>query len=410
MNVEILPRPLCGAVDAPASKSVAHRMLICAALADQPSTLRLNAASEDITATENCLRQLGAAIETNGETRIITPPAAVPVEAVFDCGESGSTLRFLVPIAASLGIRAVFHGQGRLPQRPMEPLRCALRSHGVDVSDDFPLRLCGRLTPGTFELPGFVSSQFITGLLLALPLCGEKSVLQIQPPLESAPYVDITLRVLSQFGVPVERDGLRFTVKPGVFHGGDYTVEGDWSNAAFWLCAGVRVRGLDQNSAQGDRTILSLLSAFGADIHQNEEELFVSGTDLHSCDIDAADIPDLVPVLAAVAATARGTTRIFNAARLRLKESDRIRSTLQMLHALGATAEETDDGLRIQGVPTLKGGVVDGCGDHRIVMAAAVAAQHCSAPVRILGAHAVNKSYPDFFQQYQALGGMIHVL
>ena len=410
MNLTLTNAPLSGTIDAIASKSAAHRMLLCAALADSESTLRLNATSEDIEATLGCLRTLGAEITVSGDCLTVTPPAQYPKKAEFDCGESGSTLRFLVPVAAALGIDATFTGHGRLPQRPMQPLLDALRSHGVTVSDGFPLRLSGRLRPGVFTLPGNISSQFITGLLLALPLCGGESLLRVEGTLESRPYVDLTKQVLTRFGVMIHEKDNCLTIPSARYRHGDFTVEGDWSNAAFWLCSGVAVRGLDPNSVQGDRRVLDCLRAFGATVTQTDGVFQADCGDLHGCVIKAADIPDLVPVLAVLAAAAKGRTRIYGASRLRLKESDRIATTAAMLTALGGSVEATGDGLLIDGRSALTGGTVDGAGDHRIVMAAAVAAQRCAGPVTITGAEAVNKSYPTFFKEYQEHGGHIHVV
>ncbi|MBQ5970741.1 MAG: 3-phosphoshikimate 1-carboxyvinyltransferase [Clostridia bacterium] len=410
MTVTLTNAPLSWTVDAIASKSAAHRMLICAALADGPSVLSLNATSEDIHATLRCLCALGATITADGDCLTVTPPAQYPEEADFDCGESGSTLRFLVPIAAALGIKASFTGRGRLPQRPMQPLLDALRSHGVAVADGVPLRISGKLRPGVFTVPGNISSQFITGLLLALPLCGGESLLRVQGSLESRPYVDLTMQALSRFGVMIPEKANSFDIPAARYRHGNFIVEGDWSNAAFWLCAGVAVRGLDMTSVQGDRRVLDCLRAFGATVDAADGAVRADCGGLHGCEINAADIPDLVPVLAVLAAAATGRTRIVGAARLRLKESDRIAATAAMLTALGGTVQETDDGLLIDGRPTLAGGTVDGAGDHRIVMAAAVAAQRCAGPVTICGAEAVNKSYPSFFTDYQKCGGQVHVL
>ena len=410
MNIQITPAPLCGVATAPTSKSAAHRALICAAFADAPGSLQIKDSSEDLIATANCLRALGAAVQSIGETWTVIPPKTLPAKATLDCGESGSTLRFLLPVAAACGVAVTCTGHGRLPQRPMQPLLEVLRAHGCTVNDGFPLRCVGRLQGGCFVIDGCMSSQFTTGLLLALPLCGRDSTLTVRPPLASGPYVDITLEILAQYGVPVVRNELQFMVPAAKYRSREYTVEGDWSNAAFWLCAGVPVRGLRLDSPQGDKKILSVLQAFGAVIRTENDLISADVSSLHGTIVDAADIPDLVPIIAAVAATAAGTTTICHAAHLRFKESDRIRTTVQMLRALGADAEETDDGLRITGVPRLSGGVVDGCGDHRIVMAAAIAALRCTSPVTICGAQAVNKSYPRFFEEYSRLGGLVHVL
>lgn len=410
MNIRIIPSALTGTVEAPASKSVAHRMLICAALAEGQSTIKINKTSEDIEATVSCLEALGVIIEKDGASWTVTPPESFPEEVTLDCGESGSTLRFMLPVVCALGITATFTGHGRLPERPIAPLLEEMKNHGISCNDAFPIKVSGRLTGGRYKIAGNISSQFITGLLLALMLCEEKSELEVIPPVESKPYIDITTAVLELFGVRVTENGTTYTVIPSRPAGDRFTVEGDWSNAAFLLSLGVRVSGLCENSVQGDRMFLKTLSDLGAVIKNENDTIQADLSSLHSAEIDATDIPDLVPVIGALASTADGETRIYNASRLRLKESDRIKTTVQMINSLGGEAVETSDGIIIKGKTTLSGGEVDGCGDHRIVMSAAVMALRCENPVTITGAHAVNKSYPEFFNEYTLLGGKINVL
>ena len=399
-----------GIADAPPSKSAGHRMLILAALADGESHIHMKTSNEDIDATVRCLQQLGATITRTDCGWSVSPISAPPASAVLDCGESGSTLRFLVPVAAALGVNATFMGRGRLPFRPMEPLKDALKKHGVTVNDGFPIEIGGKLQSGSFSLPGNVSSQFFTGLMLALTRTSEKSVVQITPPVESESYMRLTLDTLRRFGVPVDQNDHSYTMEPTMPKSGDYAVEGDWSNAAALLCLGAAVRGLDKNSSQGDRKVLDVLRAFGAKISRKDCVFQANLSALHGIDLNAADIPDLVPVLAAVAATADGTTHITGAMRLRLKESDRIESTCALINTLGGFAQATDDGLIIRGKPMLSGGTVSSFGDHRIVMAAAVLAQKCSSPVVVTDAQAINKSYPTFFETLQSIGGAPHVL
>lgn len=410
MDIKIIPSALSGTAEAPASKSVAHRMLICAALAKKPSTIKINKTSEDIEATASCLKSLGVTIEKNGELWTVTPPDSYPDEATLDCGESGSTLRFMLPVVSALGVTATLTGHGRLPSRPIAPLLDEMKSHGVDCGDGFPVKISGKLTGGKYKIAGNISSQFITGLLLALPLCDGESEIEVIPPVESKPYIDITTSVLADFGVAVEENGNIYTVPHQIPCSGDFTAEGDWSNAAFLLALGVKVSGLDLNSVQGDKKILDVLTAFGAEINEENGTLQADLSSLHSTDVDASHIPDLVPVISALAATADGETRIYNASRLRLKESDRIETTVSMVNSLGGEAYPTDDGLIIKGKQQLSGGTVDGCGDHRIVMSSAVAALRCKNPVIITGAQAVNKSYPEFFNEYNSLGGDANVL
>ena len=400
MNVIINPGPLAGTVRVPASKSAAHRLLICAALADGPTRIAIRATNRDIEATAACLRALGAGIERQGDYIDVSPIAQIPGQALLDCGESGSTLRFLLPVAAALGTRATFTGKGRLPQRPNAPLVEALRKHGAEIDNDLlPMTVSGPLTDGRWTLPGDVSSQYVTGLLFALPLLDGDSAIALTTPLASAAYVDMTLQALRQFGITVEptTTGWRIPGHQRCHTPGDVAVEGDWSAAAFWLAANamgasVDVQGLDPDSVQGDRAVAGLLGREA---------------------IDATHVPDLVPALAAVAAQLPQRTVITGAARLRLKESDRLQTVAAMLKALGHGVTVTQDGLIIDGGKPKPCGepirTVDGADDHRIVMAAAVAAAHADKPVRILGAQAVEKSYPDFFRDFTALGGNTHV-
>lgn len=410
MNIKINPVALHGRVEAPASKSVAHRMLICAALAKQKSVIKINKTSEDIEATANCLRALGVTIEKDGEFWTVIPPSAFPEKAELDCGESGSTLRFMLPVVSALGIDATLTGHGRLPERPVAPLLDEMKRHGVECDGSFPLHISGKLTPGEYTIAGNISSQFITGLLLALPLCDGDSTVNVLPPVESKPYIDITTSVLSLFNIDVINEADTYRISKSDFASGIFHTEGDWSNAAFLLSLGVEVDGLNPDSAQGDKKIVDVLSSFGAEITQKNGTVQADLSSLHSTDVDASDIPDLVPVICAVASTAEGTTRIYNAFRLRLKESDRIETTVRMINSLGGQASETEDGIVIVGKKTLSGGTVDGCGDHRIVMSAAVASLKCENCVIINSAQAVNKSYPEFFKDFSSLGGDVCVL
>ena len=417
MNIAVRPGPLRGRVEIPASKSVAHRAMIAAALADRPTQIVLNAVNDDLTATAACLNALGAACERTDFGYRIDPAAQeknvcgaaenasgatdlceIASFPTLDCGESGSTLRFLLPVAAALGREARFVGHGRLPERPHDVLLDAMAAHGATAdARRLPLQLHGRLRGGTFALPGNVSSQYITGLLMALPLCAGDSVIRLTTRLESAPYVNLTLRALADFGIRAETlpDGWRIPGGQRYHSPGRVVVEGDWSGAAFWLAAnalGSRVEcgNLDEASAQGDRAIRPLLNRLGSEI-------------------DVSECPDLLPALAVAAAGFPGRTALVGAARLRLKESDRLASVAALLRALGCAVDEGAESLTIHGGAPLTGGTVDGCGDHRIVMAAAVAATAASSPVTILGAQAVAKSYPDFFRDFEALGGNLIV-
>ena len=417
MNIVIEPSPLKGEIAAIPSKSVAHRMLICAALADGPTTLRIPKTSDDIDATADCLRALGAAITVNNEDYIVEPIAQIENIPQLDCGESGSTLRFLLPVAAAAADRCRFDGHGRLPDRPLSDLTDAMKEHGVSFDGEkLPFTIGGRLRGGIYRLPGNVSSQYITGLLLALPLCEEDSVIELTTALESASYIDITLSVLKTFGITVHCERNRYII-PGkqVFRSpGTLPVEGDWSNAAFFLTAAalnndITMTGLNPNSAQGDRKIIALLEQLGAVTQKDNGRLTLRSDDLKGCTIDIQDTPDLLPVLSVAAAFAQGETTFINAARLRLKESDRLASSAAMIENLGGRAEVGEDELTVYGTGLI-GGTVESCNDHRIAMSAAVAATRCSKPVTILHAEAVKKSYPGFYNDYNKTGGKAHVL
>ena len=409
----ILPGARRGALSAPASKSAAHRYLICAALAETPVDIRCDGLSNDIIATINCLNALGADIRTEGDILHVRPVTAPPSGSCeLRCGESGSTLRFLLALSGALGADSAFLMEGRLPERPLAPYDDELRAHGMSITRDGSRLFCsGALRPGDYSLPGGVSSQYISGLLMALPLLDSDSTLDITGTLESADYVAMTLDTLNRSGADITFDGrlCRIRSKKRYTLPKELAIEGDFSNAAFFLCAGafspdgISVSGLDPDSKQGDRRVIDILRSFGANVETNGPTVTVSRGALSGRTIDAAMIPDLVPVLSVVAAAADGETHIINAGRLRLKESDRLESTTSMLCALGADISQTPDGLIIRGKPELNGGTAETFNDHRIAMAAAAAACVCSAPVVIKGAECVNKSYPDFWNEFSAL-------
>lgn len=415
MNKTILPGARTGEVHIPASKSQAHRMLLCAAMGENEVTLRCRGLSKDILATVACLKALGASVDAEGEVLHLRPVSAPPPGlCLLPCGESGSTLRFLLPLVGALGASAVFEREGRLPERPIEPLGRELCRNGMDIrSDGARLSCSGQLRPGAFSLPGNISSQYISALLMTLPLLEGESTLRIEGALESAAYVAMTEEVLRLGGVRTEKTGYGYRIPGGqrCRFAPELSVEGDYSNAAFFLCAGalsergIRVTGLDPQSRQGDRAIVPLLEEMGAQVASDGSSVTVKRDALHGITIDASPIPDLIPVLSVVAAAASGETRVIHAQRLRLKESDRLHSTTQMLRALGAEAEELPDGLVIRGGRTLAGGTVDACGDHRIAMSAAVAGGICHGAVTICGSECVQKSYPDFWTDFQQLKG-----
>ena len=382
MDLTIHPRLLRGEIEVIPSKSQAHRYLICAALADNPTQLRCSDTNRDIEATADCLRALGADIIRTESGYTVFPIRQIPEAAELNCCESGSTLRFMLPIVGALGVDAIFHMSGRLPQRPLSPLWEEMERMGCSLSrpTENTIRCQGKLKPGNYEISGNVSSQFITGLLFALSMIEGSSELFISGKIESRPYITLTEEAMRLFHAPK-------------YHSpGSVTVEGDWSNGAFWVAAQMlgsplSIRGLNAISVQGDRAVVDIS-------HQLLEECPT---------VSASDIPDLIPILSVMAAANNGG--IFtDIQRLRLKESDRVATTMAMIEALGGKAEATEDTLRIYGTD-LKGGTVDSHNDHRIAMAAAIAATVCKEPVTILGAEAVSKSYPKFWEEYRRLGG-----
>ena len=391
MDLTIHPGKLRGEITVIPSKSQAHRLLICDAFADKPTRIICPETNRDIQATVACLNACGASILSTDAGFDVAPVQTIPTQALLPCQDSGSTLRFLLPVVAALGIDAVFQMTGRLPQRPLSPLWEEMERHGCTLTRPSPdtIRCQGKLQPGVYSIDGGVSSQFITGLLLALSLLDEESHLNVTGKLESRPYIDLTKAAMSVFGADPDHPGRLPFRSPG-----NLTVEGDWSNGAFWLTAkslgsDLDILGLDAASAQGDRAVTSLLP------------LLQTGKPT----VSVADIPDLVPILSIFAACNHGAV-FTDIQRLRLKESDRVASTIAMLEALGGKAEATNSTLTVFGTG-LMGGIVDAVNDHRIAMAAAIAATVCSQPVTVLGAACVEKSYPLFWEEYRRLGGKL---
>ena len=391
MDITIYPSKLKGNITAIPSKSQAHRLLICAAFSDKPTTLYCLETNQDIEATAGCLNALGATICRTKDGYTVFPVKDIPKSADIDCGESGSTLRFILPIVCALGIDTTLHMSGRLPYRPLSPMWEELERMGCKLTrpTDTTIHASGKLHAGEYTIAGNVSSQFITGLLFALSLLEGKSKITVTGKLESKPYIEMTQKALTAFGVQTGKFEVE-TCLP--FHSpGSISVEGDWSNGAFYLVAAalgndVAVLNLDPNSPQGDRTITDILASF-----------------VENPSVSAADIPDLVPILAIYFA-AKGGAVFTDIARLRLKESDRVTSVIDLLQSLGIHAEADNNTMRVSG-GIFSGGIVDACGDHRIAMAAGIAATIANGPVTILGADCVAKSYPAFWQEYKRLGG-----
>ena len=381
MDIKIQPGILSGSVLVPPSKSMAHRYLICAAFADSATTLICPQTNADISATVDCLNQLGAEIRQTPTGFEITPVSCPPKMANLNCRESGSTLRFLLPIVGALGIRTTLYMSGRLPERPLQPLIREMERMGCHIfqETDRSITCAGILKPGHYRIDGSVSSQFVSGLLLALPLIGGDSTLEITGEPTSQNYIAMTKAVMEEFA--------------GGATPGTATVEGDWSSAAFWLAANalgnhIQLEGLNEHSLQGDKAISALLD-------QLKEH----------CVISAKDIPDLIPILSVVAAARKGAV-FTDVGRLREKESDRVYAIVDLLTCLGGKAEATEDTLTIYGTG-LTGGTVSSSWDHRIAMAAAIAATVCEKSVLLTYAECVSKSYPSFWVEFQRLGGKL---
>ncbi len=419
MDIVITPSPLNGKTEAIGSKSDIHRLLICAAIATEKTEIEGIFFSNDVFATLSCINALGAKTVINGSCCTVYPIESVPECPVIDCGESGSTLRFLLPVTCAISKKAEFLGRGRLPKRPIGELIDAIRSSGVEFNEEkIPLKTNGKLCAGKYFIPGNISSQYISGLLMALCAVDGESEIILTSKTESAGYINMTLSTLSLFGADIKAENGHYTVKGKgkLISPKKIRVDGDWSNAAFFLAAGaigneIEIDGLNINSCQGDKEITEILRRFGADVKTENGNVKVSKRKLHGCEIDLSDIPDMLPALAIVASFAEGDTKFTGAARLRLKESDRLATVHKMISDLGGKATESEDGITIHGTGDgLTGGTVDGANDHRIVMAAAIAAAYCKEKVTIKGWQAVNKSYPSFFDDMKKLGGKADVI
>lgn len=399
-----------GRVRVPPSKSAAIRAILCAGLSGGPMPGNI-ASSGDIDAA------------------LAAVPAIAGVRGgEVDCGESGSLLRFLIPVCAALGGRWRFVGRGRLPQRPIGVYGDLLPSHGVTfrTQGGLPLDIEGQLSPGIYSLPGNISSQFVTGLLMALPLLPGDSEIQLTTPLESQGYVDMTLDILKDFGVRIIAEGTGWQV-PGrqKYAPRPYTIEGDWSQAAFFLNlaalsptgARVELEGLRQDSLQGDRACLEVFGGFGLKLWWEGDILAAQNPNasqpfggLAGQEIDVSQITDMVPAASVCAALSAGETRFRNASRLRLKESDRLAAMVEAISALGGKAEDLGDEMRITGVKSLAGGLAEGQNDHRVVMALAGAGLRSQAPVRVTDPWSITKTYPNFYEEITKLGGDVHVV
>ena len=409
---------LKGEVTPPPSKSRAHRLLICAALGKEPCTIVCSSVNDDIIATMRCLNALGASITYSSGVFNVNPVKVVK-GGTLDCGESGSTLRFLVSVAAVLGADATFVGSGKLPQRPMGALTDVLAEHGISftrlAADELPVSCRGELRGGKYILPGNISSQYLTGLLFALPLANDDSEIEIVGGLTSASYVAMTLDALATAGISIEHKGNIFRIKGNQQYRvpSDLIVEGDWSSAAFWVVAGVvgakpvTVCGMNEESLQGDSAIVTHLRNMGAFIEKQGDRVIAMPSHLFGAELDCTDTPDLVPVLSVAAAVAQGTTLFTGVGRLRFKECDRLAAMKELLALYGISSQIGEDTFTVFGGEPVASGVVDSCGDHRIAMAAAIMSTVSRGVTAIDGASCVAKSYPAFFDDFASLGGSV---
>ncbi len=416
-SIEFLPSSLRGALQLPPSKSYCHRGVIAAALAQGESIIERVSYSDDILATIAGVQAMGAVVAQEGDCLRITGGLSPKSSFTVDCKESGSTLRFLMPLALTTRQRALFLGQGKLGQRPLGPYLEIFKEQGIYHSAaTVPMELYGQLRAGHYQIKGDVSSQFITGLLYTLPLLKGDSTIQITDALESKDYIALTLQILKLFGIDiVQQDERHYFIRGNqVYKPAHYQVEGDFSQAAFWLAAGalqenIVCHGLSPDSSQGDKAILDFISAAGGQIHRDTDSIQVAAAmPLKAFTADVSQCPDIAPILAVLASVAEGTSRIIGAGRLRYKECDRLKAIAHELNKLGAKVTEEETSLTIIGRPQLEGGEVHSWGDHRIAMALAIASLKCKNPVLLHNSGVVSKSYPNFYEDFKMLGGNIH--
>jgi 3-phosphoshikimate 1-carboxyvinyltransferase len=417
MKIKITPQPLTGVVDVISSKSLSHRYVIAAGLSQGISTVNHVLDSDDLTATKKALENLGVTFKENqiigGDFRL--------TKSEFDCLESGSTLRFMIPIALLQKDKVLFTGKGKLPERPLDVYEAIFKQKNIEFNylspKKLPLEIKGPLRAGYYQVLGNVSSQFITGLLFALPLLKKDSVIEHVTPLESKGYIDLTIDVLEQFGVHIRYEHPYFYIKGNqTYQHGTYTVEGDFSQAAFWMVAGliggpIKLTNLNPTSKQGDKKIIDIIDDMQGKIkyYKKDDSYQVQPSITKDAIIDLSQIPDLGPILMVLAALTKGTTVFRHVSRLRIKESDRLEAMYQTLRKFGVDMVIREDDAIIKGRDKLKGNqVFDSFGDHRIAMAIAIAAIRADGYVVIDHAEVIQKSYPTFYEEYKRLGGIIH--
>jgi len=416
-EIKIIPTSLNGAIDIPSSKSLCHRAIIASALAEGTSIINNIILSEDILATINAVQALGAKVTIDKDKAIVTGTSFQNIQnSTIDCKESGSTLRFIIPLGLLAGCEIRYIGSGNLCNRPLDPYIEIFKEQGIKFSSPkLSMNIEGELKHGDFVLKGSISSQFITGLMFALPMLQGNSTIYIIDALESKAYIDLTLDTLKNFGIHIENNNYRSFFIKGFQHykAISYTVEGDYSQAAFWIAAGllgqeVICNSLSNDSKQSDKAFIDIMIKCGGQIKINKSSITASKSQLNAFDADVSQYPDIAPILAVVAALSNGTSHITGASRLRIKECDRLMAISTELNKLGAEVYENEDNLVIVGKEWLKGGEVDSWGDHRIAMALSIASLRCTNPITINNSSVVSKSYPGFFKDFIKLGGIIN--
>lgn len=411
--MKILPGTLNGEIVIQPSKSYLHRMIIMAALSEKAVDIENVNYSDDVLATLNALSTMGLCTYEKGERSVTIKSGDGILKGEVECNESGSTLRFLIALGLTMNKEIIFTGKGRLMERPLNIYEDLCKEKDwIFEKEGCRLKIKGNMTSGHYSLAGNVSSQFISGLMMALGTYTNESVIEITGKVESIGYIDITAEVMKKFGVSVERCGNVIKIYGGITPPKKVYVEGDWSHAANYLCVGAAIggltlKGLNTASAQKDSSILALLKQMNGNINIEDNAIILKEASLKGTDFDGSDIPDIVPVLCVLLGVCKGTHTISGIGRLRIKESDRIESTCKLINSIGGRAESSEDSITTYGVESYTGGKVCSYNDHRIAMAAAVASCFCNGTIELDNSECVNKSAPQFWQEFVALGGKV---
>lgn len=411
MNVIVKPEKLKGSINAISSKSYAHRALFCAALSKGENKIKIDILSDDIKSTINVLKEMGVNITKDKNIFTIIPPEKYKNNLILNVGESGTTLRFLIPTIAVLGLKVQIIRMGTLINRTNSVFFDILPEKGLNIYEkNESIYMESKIDSGEYTLDGDVSSQFISGLIIALSSLEKESVVIVKKTLESKPYVDMTVDVVNSFGAKVIEKDNRYLIS-GKYKNTNYNIENDWSNALFFLCAGIEVKGLNLDSKQADKASLEYLKDLGIN-NISDSEVLLRKTDMPKeiRIIDAKNMPDSVPILSMISATIKGFTKVINIKRLRLKESDRVKSTVEMLENLGVKVTLEEDCFYFNSVDKFKSCRINSYNDHRIAMTAAIASIYSKGNIEIIKAESVNKSYINFFDDFKSLGGKVDVL